>query len=136
METNSNKVIVKVGIIAAISLILLILLSMVKKAVQERSATKENITMEVAEAYGKKQTVRGPVLLSEMMVKPATSSTESQTSTLTFVPTELTYKSNAKTEVRRRVIYEVIVYNSRIVMTGKIRVMEETLKVVSNAIMI
>ena len=73
METkvnlNAKRTAIKVSLVAAISLLLLPPLAMIKSVIEEREKTKDSVTMEVANSYAQPQTVpaslRGDVSYSQ-----------------------------------------------------------------------
>ena len=68
METkvnlNAKRTTIKICLVAAISLLLLPPLAMIKSVIEEREKTKDSVTMEVANSYAKPQTVSAPYLES------------------------------------------------------------------------
>lgn len=116
MESKNNRIVketaIKIAIIALISLLLLIPLSMVRGVIDEREYTEQMVTKEIAASYAGTQVVGGPIFqvtATEWLIKPSV----------------LNYKAEVTTDVLKRSIYRVIVYNSEIEMTGKLPVTEE-----------
>ena len=131
-ELNTEKSIIKVGLVVVISLLLLIPLAMVRGVIGERESTKDTVTKEVAESYAAAQTVYAPRLESTMMVKPATDSTVIVTASRITKCEKLDYKAEVATDVLHRSIYDVIVYNSKIDVCGSFSVTDKMLKALNN----
>lgn len=61
VHSTAKRSAVKVSLVAAISLLLLIPLAMIKGVIEGREQTKDSVTMEVANSYAKPQTVPAPL---------------------------------------------------------------------------
>lgn len=129
---NAKHSAIKIGVVTLISLLLLIPLSMIEGVIGEREETKCIVENEVANSYAKAQEINAPVLKSCVMTKPATGSTSMETSEHIIQCTKLDYNVEVITDVLHRSIYNVIVYNSKIVITGKLKVMESAIKALFN----
>jgi len=129
---NAKHSAIKIGVVTLISLLLLIPLSMIEGVIGEREETKSVVENEVANSYAKAQEINAPVLKSCVMTKPATGSTSMETSEHIIQCTKLDYNVEVITDVLHRSIYNVIVYNSKIVITGKLKVMEPAIKALFN----
>lgn len=129
---NAKHSAIKIGVVTLISLLLLIPLSMIEGVIGEREETKCIVENEVANSYAKAQEINAPVLKSCVMTKPATGSTSMETSEHIIQCTKLDYNVEVITDVLHRSIYNVIVYNSKIVITGKLKVMEPAIKALFN----
>ena len=57
VNSNAKRTAIKVSLVAAISLLLLIPLAMIKGVIEGREQTKDSVTMEVANSYAQPQTV-------------------------------------------------------------------------------
>ena len=123
MNLNAKHSAIKIGVVTLISLLLLIPLSMIEGVIGEREETKADVENEVADSYAKAQEINAPVLKSCVMTKPATGSTSMETSEHIIQCTKLDYNVEVITDVLHRSIYNVIVYNSKIVITGKLKLM-------------
>ena len=66
-NSNAKRTAIKVGLVAVISLLLLIPLAMVKGVIEDRKQTKDTVTKEVANSYAKPQTVSAPYLVSYVL---------------------------------------------------------------------
>jgi len=108
-------------------LLLLIPVSMVEGLIREREARQREAIEEVSSKWGEEQTVTGLVLTvpyktySKVFEGEKTDKFKLVESReyAHFLPDELIVNGDISPEVRYRGIYEVIVYNSKIKLTGK-----------------
>ncbi len=131
---NTARPAIKIGIVAAITLLLLIPLLMVENIIEEREGRKCEVKEEIASSYAKAQTIGGPVLRATVVTRPATDSTAVETEEYVLRPSVLNYLATVNTDVRSRSIYDVIVFNSMIEMTGTLPVSAEVLNAVDNVL--
>lgn len=123
----SNKVTLKnkgqlslVGKLVFIFFLILILMipsSMIKDLIRERKSNQSNVAMEIGAQYGSDQLVTAPVLVIPRTI--TNEKKETYTSNLFVTATNNKIMSNVKTEVRHKSIYDVIVYQSKILINGK-----------------
>lgn len=108
---------IKLCIIALVSLLLLIPLVMVKGVIADRVKTKVDVEAEVANATALEQKVTGPVMCYDV-VDPKTSKKISNY----LLAKDLDYDASVETETLHRSIYDVVIYNSEIVVKGTFKV--------------
>jgi len=119
-----NSLTLKLVIIGILSLLLMIPNGMIKKLILERSDNHINATREVSDKWGKMQTIGGPVLTIPytLTIKTKVKDDEYETTYLKqlahFLPNELNYKTELIPEIRYRGIYEVMLYKTKIKITG------------------
>ncbi len=118
---KNNGNFIKMGSVAVVSLLLLIPLVIVRGIISEREQTKEAVEREIAETYADEQSVGGAMLYS-IIEKKATDSCDAQTERAMTRPTVLDYRATVDTDMLHRSIYDVIVYNAKIEITGNIRI--------------
>lgn len=118
--SNTKRTAGKLGLLAAISLLMLIPLAMIKGLINNRDNTKEQVKREIAEAYAGSQLVYAPRLQNTAIVKSASNPSETSTHTNTTMSSEVNYFVDVETESLHRSIYDVIVYNSSIKITGRL----------------
>ncbi|MFA5668971.1 MAG: cell envelope integrity protein CreD [Balneolaceae bacterium] len=123
--SDRNAALIKVGLIAFISLLLLIPTSMINSLVYERESTKEQAIWEVSQKWGEAQTLTGPFIsVPYTITEKRYSSIDSanvwteRTEYLNLLPEQLSISGSIFPEKRYRGIYEIIVYNSDITLTG------------------
>lgn len=121
---------VKLGLLAVITLLLLFIpMNMVIGIIEERGNRRESVVKEVEKAYAGAQTISSPKLRYERnslqetkidVVKPKIEYKE--------LPCEtLSYKADIVADTLRRSIYDVIVYRSKIEISGSFRVTEDVI---------
>ncbi len=142
---------IKILVIAGMSLGLLIPLFMVGSLIYDRENTRDKVVNEVGRSYSDvsregvwesrlndltndyddgagsvcqagSQIVKGPVARMTVVSRNATDTVPVKESVQVIEPLILNYNVNAATEELHRSIYNVVVYNSAIEMTGKMRV--------------
>ena len=123
-----NSVGLRMIIIAILTLLMLIPVSFVESLIQEREARRDEATMEVSSKWGAKQTISGPIL--EIPFKTTvrqerqndkgvpTVFMEEITDYIHVLPESLAITTVLTPEVRYRGIYEVILYRSKILLSG------------------
>ena len=122
---SKTNIYFKIAIIAIIMLVLLIPATMVLGLVQEREYVQENAIQEVSSKWGNAQTLVGPYLTvpyDEMKTRWNAKDSIQETYAVRryahFLPEQLKTESILAPETRYRGIYEVVVYNSDVTMTG------------------
>jgi len=119
MRSPAFKFIVIIILILALAIPLLFVYLMVKERAQYAAAAKT----EIGRAWGGEQNIRGPfIMVPTVREKTVRVRNETRTEKIRefaiFLPEKLNIKPVARTEVRRRGIFEVPVYRSEIAFTG------------------
>ena len=133
VNSNTKRTAIKVSLVAVISLLLLIPLSMIKGVIEDREQTKDSVTIEVANSYAKPQTVSAPYLVSYVVETKTVDKKIDPSGKQTYVEdytkycTQVDYVAEVETDVLHRSIYDVIVYNSKVKISGKLHVTEESI---------
>ncbi len=127
INSNAKRWTIKIGIVVIISLLLLIPLAMINSVIGDREMAKEEVVKDVARGFAGRQVVGGPHFF-------ITSSQGSTLSRENIYPSELDYKVDVATDVLHRSIYNVIVYNSTIEITGKLQITNEILSSVKHVL--
>lgn len=108
---------VKMVIIGFMGLCLLIPLQLVKEVIKERSAYSDEARAEISRSWASSQVVTGPVLnVPGSMYLPEEKRTVVRT--LHILPENINGKVKVTPEKRRRGIYETVVYESEVSLTG------------------
>jgi inner membrane protein len=116
-----DSVAVKIAVIGGLILMLLIPLGMVSSLVAERQSRQKDATKEVAESWGRPQTLAGPVLTVPYLVHLKNEKgleISTQTYWVRFLPETLKIEGNVESERRNRGIFEVAVYRTGLHWTG------------------
>jgi inner membrane protein len=106
--------------IAILILILLIPSSMLTSLVYERERYRDDAINEVSSKWGGSQTIGGPVLTIpyEVLLQDAKGKVSAETKYAHFLPEDLKVSGNLQPEVRKRGIYEVVLYNAQLQLSG------------------
>lgn len=129
-KLNSERTPMKYCLVVVISLLLLIPLVMIKAVIEDREQTKEAVTMEVANSYAKPQTISAPYLVSYVLEEKTVDKTIEPSGKQTYIEdydsycSQVDYKADVVTDVLHRSIYDVIVYNSKVQISGKVPITE------------
>lgn len=102
----------KAVLIGFLVLFLLIPANMIMELISEREHRQLEAKGEVSSKWGAAQTITGPALVVPYFSKPGV------TSIAVFLPEKLAINGELSPEVRRRGIYEVAVYGSRLQLAG------------------
>lgn len=120
-----NAVMRKIGMIVLLIGGLLIPLWMISGVIYERQNRKDQVTQEIADTWGKAQTVIGPVLVVPYKIMHTTVNAkgEKQTQTSTdlayLLPRQYKVTNDLKPETRYRGIYNSVVYTSNLAANGE-----------------
>jgi len=124
MNWLKESVTVKLIFISFLILLLLIPSILIQDLVRERSDRQNQTIKEVSDQYSGEQLIQGPVLVIpyKKQVKETDNSgkeiTKEVTNNLFLLPNELDYKANVSPDVLHRGIFEVVVYNSTVKVSG------------------
>jgi inner membrane protein len=116
-----SSVILRMVIVAALTLLLLIPTVFVQLLISERSSRRADATAEVSESWGGAQTLIGPIL-SIPFKEFARDEKGIVSFTIRyahFLPDHLQIKGSLEPEIRYRGIYEVPLYSSQFVVQGQ-----------------
>ncbi len=132
VNSNAKRTAIKVSLVAVISLLLLIPLAMIKGVIEDREQTKDSVTMEVANSYAKPQTVSAPYLESYVVETRTVDKKIEPSGKQTYVEdydsycSQVDYAADVETDILHRSIYDVIVYNSKVTISGKLPITEKS----------
>ena len=117
-----SSVLLRMGIVAFMTLILLIPTAIVESVIRERSNTRDEAILEISDKWGRPQTITGPILT--VPVKRTTQDEKGKQFILVdylhILPKSLQIKGTLTTESRARGIYEAILYNGHIQISGEL----------------
>ena len=131
-KTNAKRTAIKVSLVAVISLLLLIPLVMIKGVIEEREDTKNAVVKEVAASYAQPQIISAPYMVSYVVETKTVDKEIEPSGKQTYVEdytsycSLLDYTADVETDILHRSIYDVIVYNSKVKISGKILLTEKS----------
>ncbi len=108
---------VKMVLLGALGLMLFIPLMMITQVIRERSRNAEAARIEIGNLWAASQTLTGPVL-NVPGTKVISGDGKYVTTTMHILPNDLKINGRLMPEIRYRGIYETVVYDSDIQMTG------------------
>jgi inner membrane protein len=114
-----DSVMIKMLLIGVLVLGLLIPLAMVGSLVEERQQRQAGVEKEMASTWGEAQTVGGPMLAIPYVMTGADGKRE--TSVAWFLPETLRIDGEVQPQVRSRGIYDLVVYQAGLRVSGAFR---------------
>lgn len=114
-----NSITLKLAVIGILVLLLLIPASMIQNLIKERSENHTKVVNEITDKWGKSQVITGPVLIIPYKVLKTVNNTVQETKSYAyFLPEKLDMEGNISPEVRSRNIFKVMLYNSKLKLSG------------------
>ena len=125
MKNLKTNIFFKLGAIFILIIILLIPVSLVKDLIKEREYIKSQAIEEISEKWGQGQTITGPYIsipfdkyVKQFSRKDSTTKIIKVKDYINILPENLNMKGVINPEKRYRGIYEVVVYSSKLKITG------------------
>ncbi len=125
MKSLKHNIYFKVGTIIIIGLVLLIPTEMINGLIHERESTQKTAIREVSSKWGEEQTLVGPFVtvpfvryIKEYSEKDSVYKTIAVKDYAHVLPNQLDISGHINPERRYRGIYEIVVYNSEITISG------------------
>lgn len=125
MKTLKNNIYFKIATIVIITVLLLIPTSMIKSLIVERETTQNNAISEVSSKWGEQQTISGPIISipyyrysKEYSSSDLKENYNQYKEYIHILPTQLNISGKINPEKRNRGIYEIVVYNSILNISG------------------
>jgi inner membrane protein len=132
------SVLFKIFFIGILILVLLIPLVMVESLIHERQKRRDDAFHEVSDKWGRSQVLNGPVLVipyREYVTGKDKKKYEKIFQTY-FLPDSLSFQGNMKSEVRKRGIFDIPLYNLELKVKARFKnISFETLKIPSRDIL-
>jgi inner membrane protein len=118
-----NSISLKLLVIGIFVLILLIPSEMVQSLIHERETTRSEAISEIWRAWGDRQVLAGPVVSVPVVTNKSlpNGTIESTTRFLHFLPENLSVSGDVVPVLRRRSIYEVVLYSTNLAFTGNFK---------------
>ena len=125
MKELKNNIYLKLCTIVFITLVFLIPTSMIRSLITEREATQNEAIKEVSSKWAEQQTISGPFVsipyyryVKEVSSKDSAEKIVQVKDYLHILPSQLNISGNINPEKRYRGIYEIVVYNSKLEISG------------------
>ncbi len=119
-ERMGKSITLKLLIIGILILVMLIPVSMVRNLISERKATNEEVINEVSNSWGNDQTITGPFITIPYKTYYKVADEVKETIHYAhFLPGQLYIKGDIIPEIRKRGIYKVVVYKSKMEISGE-----------------
>ncbi|MDM1347356.1 cell envelope integrity protein CreD [Myroides marinus] len=127
MIKENQKPMIKGLIIAVLSLMLLITLPFITSLISEREVFQEEVTSEVTSKWGKDQTIIGPFILVEYTTNyiAEDGKTMRQRHSYLQAPTNQDFTGDIKTQIKKRSLYEVTLYNTNLNIKASFPTLDE-----------
>lgn len=126
MNSLKSNLYFKIGTIVIIALLLLIPTSMIRGIIYERESTQKEAISEVSSKWGEAQTIKGPIMslpfvryAKETDEKSGKEKVVSVREKLHILPSKLNIVTEMRPERRYRGVYEIVVYNAVIKVSGE-----------------
>lgn len=112
---------VKMVLLGLMAIMFLIPLQLIKMVIKERESNSAIVKQEISEQWGKMQIVSGPVLNIPLYSSQHNMTNEEKPRRTVWhiLPDKLDLVGNIKPEIRYKGIYETVIYDSDIVITGE-----------------
>jgi len=115
-----KSITIKLFFIGILILLLMIPSGMINSIISERQQTQRSAVQEVSSKWGNLQTIGGPVLTIPYSVywKDDDGETHTKTEEAHFLPELLNVKGEVNPHIKKRSIFEVMLYNSELQLSG------------------
>ena len=114
---QKNRITIRGIMVGFIILVLMIPVLNVSSLIQERSMRQQEVSREISSKWAGQQLIQGPVLVLPYLELSPQKTMERKLSY--FLPDDLNIHVEVKPQIRQRSIYEIVVYQSEIKMTGQ-----------------
>lgn len=113
---DKNSASIKITIISVLSLLLLIPANMTSHLIKEREQRRAEVLREISSKWGYAQVITGPYLSIpyKKAVKNENGKIDYEVAYYHILPDNLSFKSDLKSEIRYRGLYEAVLYRSKI----------------------
>lgn len=121
-QTANMKIVVKLLLIGGLTVVLWIPALMILILVEERADRQQEVRGEIEKTWGSSQVVRGPILavpLCESVHRLESGQvSETKMTHSFFLPATFEVKGRIEPEIRRRSIFEAVVYTAELTLSG------------------
>ncbi len=122
---DNSSLVKKIGFLFLLAILLQIPMFFINRIIDERDYSYKNMTEEIGNEWGRKQTIAGAVLIipySDKKIEYDNSGKKTERMVVKnwiLLPDKLNVKVNLKDEIRKRGIYKTTVYNGDIILEGE-----------------
>lgn len=118
-----RSITLKLFTIGILILLLLIPAVMIQNLIKERQSRRDSVVAEINQKWGGTQTITGPFLTvpCRTWFKDADGRTQVNLSVLHLLPEKLDISGEITPQVRRRSLFEAVLYNAKLKYTGNFR---------------
>lgn len=109
------SVTLKIFVIGVLALILFVPAMIAESYIAERKSRRDKVVKEISEKWGASQIIKGPVIILPLKSKPDVDKVDSQ---IVILPEKLDIVGNLKTVVRYRSLFQAVLYNAKISISG------------------
>lgn len=122
--TGNNKILYKAIVTGLLIMIMLIPMIFVSNLVQERQQRRKEVEKDVSSKWAAPQTISGPYLYVpyKKMITGSTGKTSYTSGYFFILPEQLAINGNIDTEERKRSIYKVLLYKTKVMTSGHFQV--------------
>ncbi len=114
---HKNRMTIRGMMVGFIILLLMIPIVQISELVREREGRHQEVSREISSKWATHQTINGPVLIIPYLELSPLKTMEKKSAY--FLPAELNMEVEVTPQVRRRSIYEIIVYQSQLQLNGR-----------------
>jgi inner membrane protein len=117
---SANQLTIKGLIVGCLIMLLLVPALFITNLVEERANRQEEVAIEVSSKWATAQTIAGPLLVIPYhdIVKSSDGKVTVYKKTAYFLPDQLDINGTVKPEIRHRSIFNIVVYNSDLKISG------------------
>jgi len=115
-----NHMVIKAILIGVLTMFLMIPMTLIGDLIGERERTAKDATVEVYQKWSGNQTIMGPVLTIPVYetISGKDGEKEQKINVLHILPETLNIRSEVETQELKRGLYEIVVYNTPVEITG------------------
>ena len=125
-QSASKAIALKLVIVVGLALVLLLPLTRIQKLVEERQTRKSEVVAEVSEAWAGPMSIAGPALVIPYTIKEVNAQNPSnyQMRYFTVLPETLNVEGEINHQPRKRSLFEVILFQADLGLTGSYAIPE------------
>lgn len=130
MNKENQKPMIKGIVICVLSLVLLICIPFINSLISERQSFQAEVTNEVTSKWGQHQTIYGPFIYVEYQKEYVLKDNNvvKKTNTNLIMPINQSITGDLKTQIKKRSLYEVTLYNADLMLNAQFQNLETIAK--------